>query len=159
MPRWKVKSNDFIFPIDNATLAAADIAKVSATEFNCISNNRSVNVQVLSEDIAANKIQVCIDGEVFEVEIKDSLYQMLDEMGFSKTVVKQVKEVKAPMPGVVLDIAVLEGDAVKEGDKLLTLGAMKMENSITISSDAVIKCIAVKPGQAVDKGQVLVELA
>jgi biotin carboxyl carrier protein len=62
------------------------------------------------------------------------------------------------MPGLVLDISVLEGQEVKEGDRILILEAMKMENSIMIHTDAIIKGIRVKAGQAVDKGQVLVDL-
>ncbi len=62
------------------------------------------------------------------------------------------------MPGLVIDVAVKEGQEVKEGDRLLILEAMKMENSIIIHANATIKRIAVTAGQAVDKGQVLVEL-
>jgi biotin carboxyl carrier protein len=62
------------------------------------------------------------------------------------------------MPGLVLEIAVSEGQQVREGDKVLILVAMKMENSIIINTDATIKRIAVSAGEAVEKGQVLVEL-
>ena len=71
---------------------------------------------------------------------------------------KQVKEIKAPMPGLVLEIVVTDGQEVKEGDKLLILEAMKMENSIIIQTSAIIKKVSVSAGQAVEKGQVLLEL-
>ena len=90
--------------------------------------------------------------------IKDELDQRLDRMGFSSTSTKHIKEIKAPMPGLVLEVAVKEGQEVKEGERILILEAMKMENSIMIHTTAIIKRIAVTPGQAVDKGQVLVEL-
>jgi biotin carboxyl carrier protein len=57
-----------------------------------------------------------------------------------------------------LEIAVTDGQEVSEGDKLLILEAMKMENSIMIQTNAVIKKVSVCAGQAVEKGQVLVEL-
>ena len=79
-------------------------------------------------------------------------------MGFGKASIKQVKEIKAPMPGLVLEIAVTDGQEVSEGDKLLILEAMKMENSIMIQTSAIIKKVSVSAGQAVEKGQVLVEL-
>jgi biotin carboxyl carrier protein len=154
---WNVKVNGFDFSFDDAALAAASIIQHSPTQFNLLINNRSVNVTLLQEPVC-KKAVVEIDGEVFETTIKDELDQMLDAMGFSAAATKQIKEIKAPMPGLVLEIAVEEGQKVKEGDKLLTLGAMKMENSITIPADAVIKRIPVKAGQAVDKGQVLIEL-
>lgn len=155
---WKIKSNEFIFSVDEAQLDEAGIVQKSATEFSCIKDNQSVNAIILEDNIAAKNITIEIGGEVFEIEIKNELDQMLDEMGFSKAATKQIKEVKAPMPGMVLEINITEGQEVKNGDKLLILGAMKMENAITISADAVIKRIAVKAGEAVEKGQVLVEL-
>ena len=155
---WKVKANGFDFVFDKATVDAANIIQTSFSEYNCIVNHRSVMVKLLCEDAAGKNVRLEIDGEIFETEIKDELDQMLDEMGFSTASAKQIKEVKAPMPGLVIEVTITEGQEVKEGEKLLILGAMKMENAITISSDAVIKRINVKAGQAVEKGQVLVEL-
>ena len=79
-------------------------------------------------------------------------------MGFGSGSSKQIKEIKAPMPGLVLEIAVVDGQDIKEGDKILILEAMKMENCIIIQTNARIKKILVAAGQAVEKGQVLVEL-
>ncbi|MBI5370969.1 MAG: acetyl-CoA carboxylase biotin carboxyl carrier protein subunit [Sphingobacteriales bacterium] len=155
---YKVKANDFVFSFDQADIDAADFIKKSTEDFNIIRGNRSVNARLLESDSVGKKLKLEIDGESFELEIKDELDQMLDSMGFSTASTKHIKEIKAPMPGLVLDIAVKEGQEVKEGDRILILEAMKMENSIMIQSNAVIKRIAVTPGQAVDKNQVLVEL-
>ncbi|WP_445724287.1 biotin/lipoyl-containing protein, partial [Flavobacterium sp.] len=65
--------------------------------------------------------------------------------------------IKAPMPGLILEINVEVGQSVKENDPLLILEAMKMENSFLSPRDGVIKSIAVEKGNAVDKGQLLVE--
>jgi len=58
----------------------------------------------------------------------------------------------------VLHVSVTEGQEIKEGEPVLVLEAMKMENSIVLHGDAKIKKILVKTGQSVEKGQVLVEL-
>lgn len=155
---YKVKTNEFIFSIDQNEAAAADIIQKSPTEFNIIKEHRSVNAKLIGSDAPGKKISVEVDGETFEVEIKDELDQMLDVMGFGKATTKLIKEIKAPMPGMVLEIVVTDGQEVNEGDKILILGAMKMENSIMIQTNAKIKRVAVAVGQAVDKGQVLVEL-
>jgi biotin carboxyl carrier protein len=155
---FKVKANDFVFTFDQADVDAADFVKKAPDQFNLIMGNRSVNARLLEADTNGKKIKLELDGENFEMEIKDQLDQMLDSMGFSTASTKQIKEIKAPMPGLVLEIAVTEGQEVKEGDRILILEAMKMENSIMIQSNAVIKRIAVTAGQPVDKGQVLVEL-
>jgi acetyl/propionyl-CoA carboxylase alpha subunit len=78
-------------------------------------------------------------------------------MGYGSISNKHIKEIKAPMPGLVLEIAVTEGQEVEEGGKILILVAMKMENSILIHTKATIKKILVSAGHAVEKGQVLVE--
>lgn len=66
--------------------------------------------------------------------------------------------VKSPMPGTVLDIPVKVGDAVKSGDTLIVLEAMKMENAIVAPKDAKITAVHVTKGQSVESGAVLVSL-
>lgn len=155
---YKVKANEFLFSLSNTEIKDADIIKISPTEFNLINDNRSINARVIETDATGKKITITIEEEIYHVEIGDPLDQMLEKMGFGAASSKQIKEIKAPMPGLVLDIAVKNGQQVKNGDKLLILEAMKMENSIMIHTDATIKKITVVPGQAVEKGQVLVEL-
>jgi len=65
-------------------------------------------------------------------------------------------DVVAPMPGTVLGVKVKVGDAVKKGQLLLILEAMKMENEIVAPTDGIVGAIAVNQGQSVDTGAVLV---
>lgn len=155
---YKVKANEFEFAFSKQEMEAADLVKTSPVEFNLIRENRSVNAKLVEADHTAKKLTIEIEGETFHMEIKDEMDQMLEKMGFGKAANKEIKEIKAPMPGLVLEITVSKGQEVKEGDILLILGAMKMEMSIIIHTHATIKHIKVSPGQAVDKGQVLVEL-
>lgn len=64
--------------------------------------------------------------------------------------------VKAPMPGSVIEVKVKEGDAVKDGDVLLVLEAMKMENELTASKSGTIAQILVKKGDTVNSGDPLI---
>jgi len=64
----------------------------------------------------------------------------------------------APMPGVVATVAAKAGAAVKEGDLLLTIEAMKMETGIHAERDAVVKAVHVTPGAQIDAKDLLVEL-
>jgi acetyl/propionyl-CoA carboxylase alpha subunit len=155
---FAVKVNDFNFQFKPDDLDQLNIIKHSPADYHLIKNNRSINARLLDSDQAGKKLRVEVEGEVFEVEIKDELDQMLEKMGFGAASVKQIKEIKAPMPGLVLEINVIAGDEVVEGQKILILEAMKMENSILIHTNARIKKVVVSAGQAVDKGQVLVEL-
>jgi biotin carboxyl carrier protein len=67
--------------------------------------------------------------------------------------------VKAPMPGTILDIKVSSGDAVKEGQALLVLEAMKMENEVVAPRDGTVASIHAMKGASVESGDVLVAIA
>ena len=155
---YQVKTNEFLFSFTSEEITGIDLVQPSANEFNLIKDHHCVNAKLINADATGKKIMIEIEGETFTVEIKDELDQELEQMGFGLASNKQLKEIKAPMPGLVLDIAVIDGQEVNEGDKILILGAMKMENSILINSAARIKKVSVVSGQAVEKGQVLVEL-
>ena len=156
--KYAIKSGAFLFHFDENDLSSVDLVKRSANLIHLLANSRSVQARLISANESGKKMEIDIGGETFQVEISDPLDQVLDKMGFGEISAKQIKEIKAPMPGLVLQIAVSNGQEVKEGDKILILEAMKMENSIVIHTDAVIKNILIKEGQAVDKGQILVEL-
>jgi biotin carboxyl carrier protein len=155
---FQVKVGEFSFSFNEAELNAADLVQKSPTEFNLLYNNRSVNARLVEADGTGKLLKIEVEGETFTLEIRDELDQMLDQMGFNAVSTKRIKEIKAPMPGMVLSVAVTDGQEVKEGDRIVILEAMKMENSILIHADGKIKRVAVRAGQAVDKGQVLVEL-
>lgn len=156
--KYKVKANDFAFLFDRQVVDKLDLVRKSDNEYHLIRDNRSIKVVLEEADPRSKKLKLEVDGESFEVEISDPLDQMLEKLGFNQLSTKHVKEIKAPMPGLVLAISVTEGQEVAEGDKILILEAMKMENSLMIHANAKIKKILVKPGQAVEKNQVLVEL-
>ncbi len=65
----------------------------------------------------------------------------------------------APMPGMVVSYEVKEGDSVNEGDVLVILEAMKMQNSLTSNVSGVIRSIKVSPGTSVEKNQVLLTIS
>jgi biotin carboxyl carrier protein len=153
-----VRVNEFNFLLAPDELAKTDFIRISDHSFHLIKDSRSVKVTLLDADSSARKLRMEVEGDTFDVEIKDELAQMLDQLGFSAVSTRQIKEIKAPMPGLVLDIHVEAGQEVAEGDKILILEAMKMENSLLIHTNARIKTVLVKKGQAVDKNQVLIEL-
>lgn len=155
---YKVKANEFDFFFTKEEIDAADMVNKSPGIYHIIKDHQSVHAKVVAADVAAKKLTIEVKGEKFEVEIKDELDQMLEKMGFGLVTNKQIKEIKAPMPGLVLEISVTNGQVVNQGDKILILEAMKMENSIAIHTNATIKRVAVIAGQAVEKGQLLIEL-
>ncbi|MBE6203954.1 MAG: biotin/lipoyl-binding protein [Alistipes sp.] len=65
----------------------------------------------------------------------------------------------APLPGSVVSISVKAGDAVKAGQQLAVIEAMKMENEILAPADGTVKAVHVSAGQAVQQGDALIDLA
>lgn len=155
---YHVKSNEFEFTFTKEEVEAADVVRRSPVDFNLIKDLRSVNAKLLEADHTFKHQTIEVEGENYTVEIKDELELQLETMGFNEVSNKHIKEIKAPMPGQVLEISVVEGQEVAADEKILILVAMKMENSILVHTKGVIKRVAVIMGQAVEKGQVLVEL-
>jgi len=81
---------------------------------------------------------------------------LLEKMGIANLETVQVNDLKAPMPGLILDILVTPGQTVKKGDQLLILEAMKMENVLKAPGDGVVASIEVEKGKSVEKGQILI---
>ena len=131
------------------------------------------------------KFKITVDGKVYEVEVEEVRENKSSggAISASQPVVSKVKEepikpeptkvsnspapsktptaavageeVVAPMPGKVLQLKVSEGDSVKEGDTLLILEAMKMENEIIANASGSIKKINVAANDMVDTGDIL----
>ena len=80
-------------------------------------------------------------------------------MGLDLSKMQKVEPIKAPMPGLILKIMVEVGQTLKKGDPVLILEAMKMENVFKATSDATVKAINIQAGKAVEKGEILIELA
>ncbi|MEM9822459.1 MAG: biotin/lipoyl-containing protein [Bacteroidota bacterium] len=126
--------------------------------FHILQDGKSYRAEVLQTDFAAKKIDLLINGKKFEVSIADHFDRLVKQLGLSSGGSQKVNQVKAPMPGLVLSVAVKIGQEVKKGDGLLILEAMKMENIIKSVGDGVIKDILIEQGTAVDKGQLLIQM-
>jgi len=124
--------------------------------FNIIRDNKSYNAELVSFDIDEKTYKIKVNGNVYKVKIKDRFDLLLHSMGMDALATKKINELKAPMPGLVLDIRVKVGDSIKKGDSLVVLEAMKMENVLKSIADVVIKKINVEKGKAVEKNQVLI---
>jgi biotin carboxyl carrier protein len=86
------------------------------------------------------------------------LDQLINQLGFNKPPKIELKQIIAPMPGLVKDILIKEGDAISSGTNLLILEAMKMENILKSHGEGSIKSVEVKIGDKVEKGTILIKL-
>lgn len=111
---------------------------------------------IKSVDADNKTYTINIDGLDIKVKLKTDLDQLIDSMGYSNVAKVSSKEVKSPMPGLVVQIFAALGQEVQTGDNLLSLEAMKMENIIKAHGSGKVKHISVSKGQSVNKGQVLI---
>ncbi|MEZ4948215.1 MAG: biotin/lipoyl-containing protein [Saprospiraceae bacterium] len=146
------------FEISNEEMDNLDVVEQSENNWHIISDNQSYKVEILSFDKASKTTVVKVNGVKHEVGVSDPYDQLVKQMGLSATVAHKVDEIKAPMPGLVLDIMVEAGQEIKECDPLLILEAMKMENVLKSPGDGVVEEIKVEKGKPVDKGTVLIKL-
>ena len=155
---YKIKVNGGKeFAIDKEALQNFDAVKTDDYQFHILNEHTSVKAEILEADFNHKTYHIKVNNTRYEVVIKDELAQLIDEMGFTVGAQKQVNEVKAPMPGLILEINVEQGQEVEEDDPLLILEAMKMENVITAPRSGIIKCIKVNQADTVDKNTLLIE--
>lgn len=134
-----------------------DIALIHDGYFHIILDNKSYRAEVMEIDAAAKHFVLKINGNVYPVVLKDRFDLLLEKLGMNATAGARVNHVRAPMPGLIIQMKVKDGDVVKAGDTLLILEAMKMENIIKAPGDAIVKSVKVNMGQGVEKNQVLIE--
>lgn len=125
--------------------------------FTLVHNGMTFHGEVMEEDLENNKLRLKINHRVFEVKKKGSLDELIASMGLDKPKVRQLKELVAPMPGRIVNIAVEVGQELDLGDEILSLEAMKMENVLKAEGVGKVKSISIAKDDVVEKGSVLIE--
>lgn len=150
-------NNTFQFDVENDVVSQLDAVSVEKNKFHILKNNTPYQAEIIETDFINKTYTVKVNNSTYTVAIANALDMLIKEMGFEVGASKQVNAIKAPMPGLILEISVEVGQEVKENDPLLILEAMKMENSILSPRDGVIKSITMTKGAAVEKGALLIE--
>jgi biotin carboxyl carrier protein len=118
--------------------------------------HKNLRVELVEGPDPQGHVLVRVNGVERQLQVLDRQQLLLESLGMSHNEEGEETEVVAPMPGKVLSVDVSIKDLVTEGQALLVLEAMKMENVIRSPREGVIAKIEVKAGVAVEKGAVLV---
>ncbi|WP_026706574.1 acetyl-CoA carboxylase biotin carboxyl carrier protein subunit [Flavobacterium soli] len=141
-----------------ADLTTFDAVATSTTsEFHVLKDNFPYVAEIVDSNFLAKTYTVKVNGNSYDVVITNPLDQLIKDMGFEVGASKQINSIKAPMPGLILEMSVTVGQEVQVNDCLLILEAMKMENSFLSPRSGIIKSISASKGDAVEKGQLLIE--
>ncbi len=121
--------------------------------YSILIDNRSWHALVERE---GDEYRISIDGEMYVVNVQDERTRKIQKALSKVAVASGDFILKAPMPGMVRSVPVQAGQEIAQGQGLIILEAMKMENELRSPRAGSVKDIRVKPGDAVELGQVLV---
>jgi pyruvate carboxylase subunit B len=140
----------------DGTACVASLRALPATPLRLLTVDgrpRVLSVESLGKDAWA----LGSAGEQCEVEVVDERTRHIRSLAAAPDRAAAGGQLKAPMPGLVVRLEVEAGQTVAPGGGVLVLEAMKMENELRAPAGGRVKAVLVRPGQAVEKGQVLVE--
>ena len=132
---YKIKVNNKVFEINvnpenpqkgtlNGKSFHISIIPIKQKIYQVIYNDKKYFIWIKNYDSSTRHITLQINHQIITLQISDKVDEMLKNLGIDYSESLKVKEVKAPMPGLVLNVNVKQGDTVKKGDNLLILEAM-----------------------------------
>lgn len=124
-----------------------------------LDNGKSKIVCINEIDHELKRYQIQIDGRSYQVQLSDVVDQQILAMNLKSKKSNQLKELRAPMPGMVRQVNVGVGSQVDLGDSLFILEAMKMENLLKSPVNGIVSDLYVKPGESVEKNQILLSFS
>ncbi|WP_034058121.1 acetyl-CoA carboxylase biotin carboxyl carrier protein subunit [Lacinutrix jangbogonensis] len=154
---FKIKVNNAtVFNISSEEASTLDSIKVSDSKFHVLQDNKAYKTEITEADFNTKTYEVKVNNNSYSVIIENDLDVLIKALGFEVGASKVISDIKAPMPGLILDIMVKVGEKISVDTPLLILEAMKMENSILSPREGIIKSISGTKGNTVDKGDLLI---
>jgi biotin carboxyl carrier protein len=141
----------------NGVPHTADMQAIgTARLYSLIVDGKSYDIFIDEQD---EKYLLVTQEGIFEVKVEDERTRRL--AGLQRVPITPVGEIliKAPMPGVVVDVSVSIGQAVEAGDRVVVLESMKMQNEFKTPRAGVVRTVRVKPGDRVNQNQILITIA
>ena len=145
-------------------LSQTDVDKFKVLEINytkkeiILSNgSKKFECKILKESVIDQSYIVRINGEISTIRLIKQVEKTIEKLGIQKENQKNINVLKAPMPGLILDVVIKESELVKKGDPVIILEAMKMENILSSPVDGIVKEIKVNPQQTVEKNNILIK--
>jgi biotin carboxyl carrier protein len=136
----------------------ATLTAIEGTPVRLVRLGEQVHRLVARRGATRGRYVLDVDGTRVEAEALDERLRAIRDLSAATAAASGPAPLLAPMPGLVVRIAVAVGDEVAAGQALVAIEAMKMENELRSTSSGIVTAIRATIGQAVDKGAVLVEL-
>jgi biotin carboxyl carrier protein len=132
----------------------ADLVRVGSSPlYSLILDGRSYEISVHGRN---GGLELVLGGETYVARVLDERALRMAAASADSEDERSVEVVKAPMPGVVVGVAVAVGSEVSPGEGVVTLEAMKMENELRSEAGGVVREVHVEVGQGVSQGEALI---
>lgn len=145
--------------IDGGDVHKVDAQALKSNIVSSIIDNHSYDIDVErvgdKKDTLDGRHAIRVRGRVVNLEILDERRKKMKEAQASRFAVGGTAEIKSPMPGKIINFLVAPGDAVEEGQGIVVVEAMKMENELRAPKAGVVARLHGKSGEAVESGTVL----
>lgn len=148
-PDGRIHINGEPYEVDYRRLPSGGVTSL-------LMNHRSV-AAVVEERV--DHWEVLIEGELYTVKVQDERAYRLERLRSSGMGIDGEAMITSPMPGIIVAVRVDEGQTVRQGDKVVILESMKMENELRAPCDGIVTHVHVSAGASVDKDQVLVTIS
>ncbi|KSA12569.1 biotin/lipoyl-containing protein [Maribacter dokdonensis] len=158
MSNYLITVNKEELQCSTSDVDSLDSILVNENTLHVLDKNSAFDVEIIHSNFLNKTVTLSINGNIYDVKLEDEYNQQIKKMGLLAVTTQKLNEVKAPMPGLIVDVLVEVGQEVIEGTPLLVLSAMKMENVILAQGEGVIKSVEIKKDDAVEKGQLIIEM-
>lgn len=145
----KKDGNNFKITLNGDEINAEVILEPGSSQFTLIVENKPYTI------ISDKENYISVDNESYIAEVIDEQIQKLIKTSPKELFTKELA-IKVPMPGLIIEVSVKQGDTVKQGQGLLIVEAMKMQNEMNTPRDGIVKKILVQKGQIVNSGDTLI---
>jgi pyruvate carboxylase subunit B len=143
--------------VDGETVAAS-LTSIEGTPVRLLRVGDQVHRLVARRGVARGRWTLDVDGQRIEADALDERTRAIRDLTAAAAETSGPPPLLAPMPGLVVRVSVVVGETVSAGQGLVVVEAMKMENELRASVAGVVTAVLAIPGQAVDKGALLLEL-
>lgn len=140
-----VTVNGITYEVDFQSLSGQPV-------YSALINQQSHEAYIYSED---GIWQVVLQGSRYSAQVEDEREKRLRAASGGNVTLSGDFQLKSPMPGLVVSVAVQEGSNVQKGDVLIILESMKMQNELRAPLAGVVSRLRVQPGESVERGQSL----
>ncbi len=134
------------------------LADVAGTPVRLVRVGDRVHRVIVRERAGRGRYTLWLDGFNYEIEALDERTRTIHDLTAAASGPAGPAPLVAPMPGLIVRVNVAPGDEVSAGQGLVVMEAMKMENELRAAGAGRVRTVHAKPGEAVDKGAILVEL-